>query len=113
MTPWLLMWSSFLSDFSSALQSSGHALALAKRLLCPTEGQGQVRPGEGSDHREFFPVNTSSEWWGCSAWRREGSGDTAFQYIKGPTRALERDLGQGHVVMEHGSWLPFESRVRY
>jgi len=45
----------------------------------------------------------SCESWGCSAWRRPQEDlRAAFQCLKGPTRQLERDFLQGHVVIGQG-----------
>ena len=61
-----------------------------------------------------FPVGANSSsnqstettlCWGCSAWRREGSGVTLEQPSgpwRGPTGRMERDFSQGHGVIGQG-----------
>jgi len=49
-------------------------------------------------------VRKGGESWGCSAWRREGCGETLLQPSskRRPTRELERDFLQGHGVTGQG-----------
>jgi len=85
-------------------------LPLGQVRVCPAQKANQV-PGlhqkqsgqqvEGDNpalcsvlvrhHLEHSPMRTGWESWGCSAWRREGSGRlrAAFQYLKGGRRKVE------------------------
>lgn len=44
------------------------------------------------------PIKTGWDSWSCPSWRRESFREN-FQFLKGPTRGLERDFFQGCVEM--------------
>jgi len=50
-------------------------------------------------------MRTGGESWSCSAWRREGSGETLLQPfdMQSGLKKMERDLLQGLVVTGQGA----------
>lgn len=65
-----------------------------------------IGPAEKSPE-EATKMLRQAESCGCSAWKREGSGDTLepLPVPKGTQREMERNFGQGHGVTDKGEWL--------
>ena len=83
--------------------SSSGALSIAKRWTCWRGSRGG--PRKLSEGWNTSPMRKGWESWGYSAFRRQDFGDTTYEPSstwRGPTRKLERDFLQGHVVIEQG-----------
>ena len=106
--PSTLLWRN--PTWSSA--SSSGALSTGKTGNCWSGSrQGPQKLSEGWN---TSPVRKGWESCGCSACRSEGSRDTLRQpssTLRGPTRKLENDFLQGHVVIGQGGMALNSKRV--